>query len=73
MKGNDYWLKSFEDGDGTNEIQSLHNNYGLNNDLIKLGLSMGTFTMRKRGVLQLFMQLHLLIEKPFATHCIFYP
>ncbi len=38
------WLltQSFEDGDGTNEIQSLHNNYGLKNDLIKLGLSMGT-------------------------------
>jgi hypothetical protein len=42
MKGNGYGLKSFKDGDGTNEIQSLHNNYGLKNDLIKLGLSMGT-------------------------------
>ncbi len=42
MKENGYWLKFFEDGDGTNEIQSLHNNYGLKNDSIKLGLSMRT-------------------------------
>lgn len=42
MKENGYWLKSFEDGDGINDIQSLHNNYGLKNNLIKLGLSMGT-------------------------------
>jgi hypothetical protein len=41
MKGNGYWFESFEDGDGTNEIQSLHNNYGSKNDSIKLGLSMG--------------------------------
>jgi len=41
MKRNGYSLKSFENGDGTNEIQSLHNNYGSKNDSIKLGLSMG--------------------------------